>query len=159
MPQEPCIFISHSSLDKPAARSISKYINDMGVNTYFDENDDCLTEGGHGNSPQGIVQCIHEGLKNSSATLVLISPNSLESKWVPYELGWASRQGCDLALSVLKSVDLGRVPEFYSIVPQLLNEADLRRWVSEQSPQPLKKAHGQIRNQLLEHMRGGPTPL
>lgn len=41
---KPCVFISHSSRDKEAARRVAKVITDADLNIYFDENDEKLRQ-------------------------------------------------------------------------------------------------------------------
>ncbi len=39
---QPCIFISHTSIDKPFARRIAEFVMALGLDVYFDEYDEAL---------------------------------------------------------------------------------------------------------------------
>lgn len=122
-----CIFISHSSRDKEAARNVAEYIMDQGLDVYFDEWDIMLQ--GDANDPETIVRCIQDGLKKSTHALCLISEHVLESQWVPYEIGFAHSLERPLALLVLKDVKV--LPEFYRISKVLPDIWDLENYINE----------------------------
>jgi len=76
------IFISHSSKDKWAARTISQKLNSInGVTTFLDEKD--IKTG------ESINSSIQQNLKDCDDFLVLLSPASTKSEWVLIELGGA----------------------------------------------------------------------
>lgn len=119
-----CIFLSHSSVDKPAVRKIGQYIVKKGIDIYFDERDARLQSA---QEPSEIVDCIHDGLKHSTHTLCVLSPATLTSQWVPYEIGYAAQMDHPLAIALLKSVD--EVPQFYKISEVLPDIWDLDNYL------------------------------
>jgi len=72
------IFISHNHVDKPIARHISKILLEAGHEVWLDE-----WEMKPGDS---LISKISEGLDIASHLLVLLSKDSVKSKWVKREL-------------------------------------------------------------------------
>ena len=75
------VFISHSSFDKWIAQQLAKEMAALGVKTWLDEKD---LAGG-----DILVQKILKGIQACQEALVLVSPKSLESQWVAFEIGAA----------------------------------------------------------------------
>lgn len=124
----PCIFLSHSSKDKAVVRLIAKYIKDHGIDVYFDENDRKLQSAVAKDNFEEIVECIQDGLKNSTHALCIMSNHTVESQWVPYEIGYSSSLGHPLALLPLAEVT--SLPEFYRVAIVLETSADLEEYLT-----------------------------
>lgn len=90
------VFISHSSYDSWIAKVISEHIRALGAQTWLDEKD---LEGG-----DIIVQKIIQGIDACTEALVLISPKSIKSQWVPFEIG-AVRGQHKRVTPILNNVD------------------------------------------------------
>jgi hypothetical protein len=75
------VFISHSSLDAWIAGVMAEKIRALGVKCWLDERD---LAGG-----DVIVEEIIQGIHASNEAIILISPNSVKSQWVPFEIGVA----------------------------------------------------------------------
>ena len=73
------VFISHSSLDAWIARVVVEKIEALGAECRLDEKD---LAGG-----DVIVEDIIRGINTCDEAVILISPNSVKSKWVPFEIG------------------------------------------------------------------------
>lgn len=73
------VFVSHSSHDAWIARVIVEKIEALGAECWLDEKD---LAGG-----DVIVEDIRRGINACDEALILISPNSVKSKWVPFEIG------------------------------------------------------------------------
>lgn len=73
------MFISHSSHDAWIAKVIVEKIEALGAECWLDEKD---LAGG-----DVIVEDIRRGINACDEALILISPNSVNSKWVPFEIG------------------------------------------------------------------------
>lgn len=71
------VFLSHSSKDKDFAERLATQLLDYGVDVWFDQ-----WEIYGGNS---ITDEIEKGLKNSTILLLVLSKNSIDSKWVHEE--------------------------------------------------------------------------
>jgi hypothetical protein len=121
-----CIFVSHSSKDKDAARRVATAIMAMSVDVYFDEMDDCLKRVGVGDV--GVVRCIQSGLDSSSHLLGLITSNTKSSWWVPYEIGGAMGQKKECAHLV--TAEVNSLPEYIKAGKVLVDQFDLERWVA-----------------------------
>jgi hypothetical protein len=72
------VFISHSSIDKPFAESLKGKLENEGILTWFDSKDLDIGD--------IVSEKISEGIMESSFFLMIISENSIKSKWVKYEL-------------------------------------------------------------------------
>lgn len=106
-----CIFISHQQKDKEAAKKIADYLLAAGIDIYFDEYDKDLKIQNQGKNPKGVTQAICNGINNSSHMLVVVSPNTLLSTWVPFEIGYGFEK-TDLAVLCLKGIPKGGLPEY-----------------------------------------------
>jgi hypothetical protein len=83
-----CIFLSHQQKDKDVCRKIADYLMAADIDVYFDEDDEDLKLYRQSNRPQGVVDSIRKGINNSSHMLVVVSPNTIYSSWVPWEIGY-----------------------------------------------------------------------
>jgi hypothetical protein len=99
----PKAFISHSHVDKDCARNIATELIQKGVDTWFDE-----WEIQPGDSL--IEKIFQEGLKDVDLFAVLLSPSSVQSEWVKYEL--------DVAL-------IQRLSGVTRVVPIIVEECDI----------------------------------
>lgn len=75
--QQPKVFLSYAAGDKEAATRIAYALIDRGLNIWFDLG-----------TPAGATfdSSIFEAISASDYLVVLLSPNSVKSKWVEYEL-------------------------------------------------------------------------
>lgn len=84
-----CVFLSHQKSDSDTCKKIAEYLIAAEIDVYFDENDDDLKIYRQIGNPHGVVDSIKKGIKKSSHMLVVVSPNTIHSKWVPWEVGYA----------------------------------------------------------------------
>jgi len=82
---QPLVFISYSHVDKGFARRLSKRLIQIGVNCFLDEKN---IEWG-----DPITDKVRESLNQCTAIIVILSPASLKSAWVPFEVGQAVSAG------------------------------------------------------------------
>jgi hypothetical protein len=126
--ETPCIFLSHISVDKPAAVEIAKYImRHGGIDVYLDINDADLQIAVVADDPAGITRFIEQGLSHSTHIMCLVSSKTVTSWWVPYELGFAKRAGKDLSTLKLKGDMI--LPAFLEIGEVLRGTASLNRYL------------------------------
>jgi hypothetical protein len=97
------VFVSHSSKDKPFVRRIVKELEKHKLEVWFDER-----AMGVGDS---IVSGIDTGLKNADYLLVVLSRNSVKSRWVRAELNAAlfeeaSKQGMAVLPAVIDDCEI-----------------------------------------------------
>ena len=76
------IFISYSRMDAKVADEIATILSTFGIEYFRDVKD---IEWG-----DAINSRVRDALQSCVAVLVIISPGSLKSQWVPYEIGHAS---------------------------------------------------------------------
>lgn len=89
MAQQPSVFISYSSKDKDVAKRLAHDLQIHGINVWFDQNEILAGD--------SIVDRIRDGLRQSDYLLVLISRNSIESRWVYMELDQAFARHPDIS--------------------------------------------------------------
>lgn len=73
------IFISYARPDYPFAHRLVEHLKQYGTSGWMDAAD--ISAGG------AIASTIRSALKESSAVVVLVSPDSLRSHWINFELG------------------------------------------------------------------------
>lgn len=85
------VFISYKQdPDRDVARRCAEILEGIsGLCYWFDEEDKCMAEALHQKPDINLATCIERGLDVSSALLSIISSDTLDSKWVPYEIGGA----------------------------------------------------------------------
>ena len=74
----PKLFISYAFDDKPIAHRIVERLRAQGTDVWFDQFE--LQPG------DSIAEAVRDAVRSSDYILVLLSPRSVESKWVQYEL-------------------------------------------------------------------------
>jgi hypothetical protein len=90
MSAEVKVFISYSHIDSTVVGKIIKLLNQLGIPYFLDKKDITLAQDVHEEVLQGMRTCTH--------ILVVISPGSLKSNWVPYEIGLAKGRDLDIVL-------------------------------------------------------------
>lgn len=127
---KPCIFLSHISVNKPAAIAIGRYImRHGGIDIYLDTNDEDLQQAVSNNDPAGITKFIEQGLSRSTHIMCLISADTVRSWWVPYELGFAKNAGVHLATLKLKG-DIS-LPAYLEINEIIRGTESLNKYLSK----------------------------
>lgn len=106
-----CLFISHQQKDKEAAKKIADYFINAGIDVYFDAYDSDLKYNHQSNNAKAVTDSIRKGINNSSHMLVVVSPNTLHSTWVPFEIGYGYDK-TDLFAICLKGIQKGSLPEY-----------------------------------------------
>lgn len=106
-----CIFLSHQQRDKEVCRKIADYLMAADIDVYFDEDDEDLKVYRQTNRPQGVVDSIRKGINYSSHMLVVVSPNTLYSSWVPWEVGYAY-DDTSLSVLTLKGIKDESLPDY-----------------------------------------------
>ncbi|WP_316831842.1 toll/interleukin-1 receptor domain-containing protein [Pedobacter aquatilis] len=119
-----CVFISYQSDDRTAAAAIANFFLYIGVDVYFDQYDGDLRLQSQKGDPKVLVDALCRGINNSSHMLVLISPNTLQSRWVPFEIGFGYDKTKVIALC-LKGIPKGGLPEYLRTVSIIRDLYDL----------------------------------
>ena len=124
--EKPRVFISHQKKDSEAAKVVADYLQDAGVDVYFDQYDSSINR----SDPPSVVNSIKRGIENSSHMLVLFSPNTLGSMWVPWEIGYAYNSPITLGVLRMKGVAKDKLPEYLKVVKLVSDIWDLNQLIS-----------------------------
>lgn len=124
-----CVFISHQKADATICRHIADYLMDAGIDVYFDEYDKDLKIYRQDNNAQGVVNSIRKGIQQSSHMLCVISPNTLYSKWVPWEVGYGYDKTAIAALT-LKGIADEQLPEYIKTIQLVRGTKTLNDYIS-----------------------------
>lgn len=122
----PRVFISHQKKDSDVAGKIADYLVEAGIDIYFDQYDSSINRA----DPKSVVDAIRTGIENSSHMLVLFSPNTFGSMWVPWEIGYAFRSQIPLNVLKLKGVAKHELPDYLKVVKIILDIYDLNVLIS-----------------------------
>ena len=114
---KPRVFISHQKKDADTARVIADYLQDSGIDGYFDQYDLSINR----SDPQSVVNSIKRGIENSTHMLVLFSSNTFGSMWVPWEIGYAYNSKIMLNVLRLKGVNKDSLPEYLKVVKTVMS--------------------------------------
>ena len=76
--KKPRIFLSHSHSDKSFARRIATQLRTAGTKVWFDEAELSIGD--------SIIDRISDGLIDATHLAIILSPNSVKSRWVKTEL-------------------------------------------------------------------------
>lgn len=125
-----CVFISHQKADATICKHIADYLIKAGIDVYFDEYDKDLKIWRQQNNPANVVYSIKKGIQQSSHMLCVISPNTLYSKWVPWEVGYGYdiTQLSALTLKGIKEVNL---PDYLKTVTLIRGTRTLNDYISK----------------------------
>jgi hypothetical protein len=124
-----CVFISHQQRDKLLCREIASYIQQSGLDVYFDEDDRDLKIYREKNDPAGVVNSIRKGINNSTHMLCVVSVNTIQSLWVPWEIGYAYDK-IDLASLTLKGIEDAGLPHYLLTKPLIRGTKSLNHYIS-----------------------------
>ena len=114
------IFISHKSVDKPAALEIASYLRTRGVQSYVDVLDPQLQ------STDDITSVIVTRVRQCTHLLAITSLNTNSSWWVPFEIGVATDQDRRISTYTLEATNL---PDYLKKWPILKNKAHLDQFI------------------------------
>jgi len=124
-----CVFISHQKNDASICRKIADYLINAGVDVYFDEYDENLKFYMQTNNPQYVVDSIKKGINKSSHMLCVFSQNTLNSKWVPWEIGYGYDK-TNLSALTLKGITDIQLPEYLKTIPIIRGTKTLNDYIS-----------------------------
>ncbi|WP_342327623.1 toll/interleukin-1 receptor domain-containing protein [Pedobacter sp. FW305-3-2-15-E-R2A2] len=125
-----CVFISHQQKDKESAKKIADYLMEAGIDVYFDAYDNDLKIHHQSNNAKAVTDSIRKGINNSSHMVVLCSPNTLYSTWVPFEIGYGFDK-TDLCVLCLKGIQKGGLPEYIKTAKIIRDIYDLNNFVRD----------------------------
>jgi hypothetical protein len=154
----PCIFLSHISVDKSAATAIGSYITKQGdIDIYLDVTDQDLQDAVGANDPAGITRFIERGLSYATHIMCLVSANTVQSWWVPYELGFSKNAGKHL--STLKLKGTVALPAFLEISELIRGTQSLNAYLTRVRRGLWKTAAIETLTETLTRHYASPHPL
>lgn len=122
----PRVFISHQKKDSDVAREVADYLEEAGVDIYFDQYDNTIDRF----NPESVVKAIKYGIENCTHMLVVFSSNTLGSMWVPWEIGYAYNSSVTLGVLRIKGVPKNELPEYLRVVNVISDIWDLNQLIS-----------------------------
>lgn len=125
-----CVFISHQKRDAEFCEKIAKYLMQADIDVYFDEYDNDLKHSRINKDPKGVVDCIRKGISKSTHMLCVLSPNTLDSRWVPWEVGYGYDKTKVGALT-LKGISDSEIPDYLKTVKIIRGTKSLNAFISE----------------------------
>lgn len=124
------VFLSHQKKDRDKAKEIADYLKSVNIDVYFDEFDRDLQIADQNNNPKGVVAAIKKGIQSSTHMLCIISPNTLYSKWVPFEVGYGY-DSTELAILTLKGIASSELPDYIKTAPIIRDIYDINIFVEQ----------------------------
>lgn len=124
------VFISHSSRDAWIARTMAEKISALEVKVWLDVKD---LEGG-----DIVTEKILEGLDTCEEAVVLVSPNSVGSQWVVFEIGavWGQHKR---VTPILNNVSYDAIAPLKGVKAVDLNDFD--RFLAELGKRVRERKH------------------
>jgi len=148
---EPCIFLSHKREDKEACLEIGKYFENAGIDYYLDIFDQELQNASEQNDPIRITTHIKNGIYLSTHMIVVISEKTIESRWVPFEIGYGhasivdknldpaeSKSILNLAYLTLKEINDCPIPDYLQIATPIRGIKSLNEYLEKIKPKDVE---------------------
>ncbi len=148
----PCVFVSHKHQDVELASTLGQILIRHGLDIWLDVDDPQVQALAAGGDDLALAEEIERGLIHCSHLLAVITPLTVESWWVPFEIGQARARGVALALlhanGLREEVPLppgltltlhGATPQpaYFEMGQQLHDIRALRGWLSSVSGTPV----------------------
>lgn len=114
-----CIFLSHQKKDAAICKFIADYLMAADIDVYFDEYDNDLRIYRQTNNPRSVVDSTRKGINKSSHMLVVVSPNTIQSKWVPWEVGYGYDNSA-LGVLTLKGIQNSDLEAYLQTAPLII---------------------------------------
>lgn len=118
------VFISHKDCDSQLAIQINNYLTRKGVITYLDALDNSidLTRGS-----KELTNYLRNEIQDSTDILVIMSEDTKNSWWVPFEIGMASDQNLPIVTFLRDYVPL---PEYLDYWPCIRSLNDIDKYIN-----------------------------
>jgi hypothetical protein len=127
------------------------------IDIYLDIYDERLQQAVAAENPQMVTKFVEEGLEQSTHVMCLVSRETVQSWWVPYELGYGKRAQKELSTLTIKGVvDL---PHYLEISVILRGTKSLNEYLGRITSSVFKGILGEsYRGGLISHS-ARPHPL
>lgn len=136
----PSVFLSHKIVDKPKCREIAAYLSQAGIHYYLDEEDDALQQADREKNAIAITEAIKKGIRESTHMLVVVSLETFNSPWIPFEVGYGhsailgnSLVNRSIKLGVLTTLEVSEtpLPDFLGIAYPVRGTKSLNEYISK----------------------------
>ena len=117
----------HIKKDLKIAEVVKEYLQRMGFSTYLDVNDRDFSQAVYIHDCNEKVASIQKGLDDCDALICIISDKTLQSWWVPFEIGYAKAGKRKIAS--IKTKDVESFPEYLQVEETLSSTQDLRSFL------------------------------
>lgn len=131
----PSVFISHQNEDTQACETIAEYLLSLGVDIYFDKYDKMLSQLTLSQDPTKVTQHIQEGIDFSTHMICVVSPKTVTSYWVPFEVGYGYNR-ITLGVLTLKGVEDKALPEYMKTTKVIRGTRSLNEFISQLLGEP-----------------------
>lgn len=95
------IFLSHSHKDRVKAEGLVFYLASLGIKVYVDWNDSDMPR----ITNRDTAEKIKDEIKSKALFMILATPNALQSRWVPWEIGIADQCKGDQRILLIPVAD------------------------------------------------------
>lgn len=157
--RDTCVFLSHISSNKDAVIEIGNYITNAGFYIYLDIYDSELQRGIEHRNDHAITHCIEKGIENSTDMLCIVSEETKDSWWVPYEIGYGRKSQNSVSTLLLK--DITYIPSFLKISNLLEGTKSLNEyllWLSNKNLEGFLLEKVASKPSIISHS-ANPHPL
>lgn len=121
------IFISHQQKDKEKCKLIAIYLQQLGLDTYLDVDDDDIDI----DDKKKLVSSINKNLKRTRDFLCILSNNTKLSKWVYYEVGMATAFEKRISSLALEDISSEDIPEFIQVNNKMNSKKNFKEHLKE----------------------------
>ncbi|EIA1617530.1 molecular chaperone Tir [Vibrio parahaemolyticus] len=116
------VFISYRHSDRNVAFGINEYLQRSGIPTYMDVLDP------ESQSTENITEVITKNIAKSTHLIAVISQETAQSWWVPFEIGEATISATRIASF---RTGYSQLPEYLEMWPQMSQQSHLELFVKE----------------------------
>ena len=116
------VFLSYQHKDQDTAVTLAKELSDLNCDVFIDVYDDTLFPGDN-----DLDDALMEAITNAATMLVVVSDDTQDSWWVPWEIGVSTPSGTPKAM--YKPRANRRLPEYLEKLDRLANPIAASTWI------------------------------
>lgn len=150
-----CVFISYQKKDRDSAIKVAQYLQNACIDVYIDVYDTNLKIQHQADNPTAVTKAICAGINNSSHMLAVVSPDTMYSTWVPFEIGYGFDK-TELGILCLKGIPKGKLPEYIRAAKVIRDIYDLNNLINTLST---KKRESLLEAKMMFDHRQSTNPL
>jgi hypothetical protein len=127
------VFLSYRHTDQSEALDLAEYLHQDGRNVYIDIHDDTLTPG-----DPALEQALITAIENAETMVIVVSDQTKNSWWVPWEIGVSTPWGKPKAMHNPQTKE--PLPAFLQKLPRFQSKLLTNLWILENVPRGLRNA-------------------